>query len=65
MEPGLLPCWMAFAHARAITNVRKMEFLIEVVFNSGRELDKLMDEARAEDWATTLLQTVRRIRFQP
>ena len=46
MEPGLLPCWMAFAHARSITNVRKMEFLIDVVFNSGRELDKVMDEAR-------------------
>ena len=52
MESGSLPYWMAFAHARSFTNVRKMEFLIEAVFNAGTDLRTVMDSARSNAGTT-------------
>lgn len=44
MEPGLLPYWMAFAHAASFSNVRKMEFLIDEIFHAGQELDTVLSD---------------------
>ncbi len=52
MESGSLPYWMAFAHARTFTNIRKMDFLIEAIFNAGNDLRTVMDSARSNAGTT-------------
>ncbi|MCD6347639.1 MAG: DNA-processing protein DprA [Bacteroidales bacterium] len=46
MKHEELPSWMALAHAAGFSNRRKMEFLIQVVHNSGISVEEALEDVR-------------------